>query len=72
MPNHYLLKTWANPTGHRELRWSCGLTRDQIYNLDMLQSTIEFKLDEGHSAYCVSFLDGLQKVIMFVETLGNS
>ena len=71
MPNQYLLKTWKNPTGKRELNWSCGLSSDQVYNLEILQSKQKFQISLSRDAYCISFLDGLQKVLMFVDHLNN-
>jgi len=71
MPEQYLLKTWKNPTGKRQLTWSCGLSTDQVYNLDTIQSTHKFQVTLSRDAYCLSFLDGLQKVLMFVDRLGQ-
>lgn len=36
MPEQYHMKTWKNPTGKRELNWSCGSTAEKIYDLDTL------------------------------------
>lgn len=41
MAGHYCIKTWSNPTGKRELLWSCGLSSNQIYNLDTLVSFLD-------------------------------
>lgn len=71
MPDQYFIKVWENPVGARELKWSCGLSTDQVYNLDMLQMKQKFQVTLSRDAYCLSFLDGLQKVLMFVDRLDN-
>ena len=53
------------------LNWSRGLCANQAYNLDTLQSTQKFQVTLSRDAYCLSFLDGLQKVLMFVDRLSN-
>lgn len=71
MPEQYFLKTWQNPIGIRELIWSCGISTNQVYNLEILQSKQKFQVTLSRNAYCISFLDGLQKVLMFVDRLDN-
>ncbi|CAF0704730.1 unnamed protein product [Brachionus calyciflorus] len=71
MPYQYKLKTWANPVGKRELLWSCGSTIDQVYNINTLQSKQQFLIDNNRTGFIISFLDGLQKVLMFVDGLEN-
>ena len=71
MPQQYFIKTWRNPIGKRELNWTCGLSVNQVYNLDTLQSTHKFQVTLSRDAYCLSFLDGMQKVLMFVDRLSN-
>ena len=71
MPNQYNLKLWANPVGKRELIWSCGMSENQVYNLDTLQSKSSFAISPNKVGYTLSFLDGLQKVLMFVDDLAN-
>ncbi len=69
MPHHYYTKTWKNPTGKRELIWSCGHTADQVFNLETLQATQPFNISPTRIGFTLSFLDGLQKVLIFVEKL---
>lgn len=51
--------------------WSCGITRNQVYNLDTLQSVKQFDISPSNAGFSLSFLDGLQRVLMFVETTSN-
>ncbi len=71
MPEQYFLKTWKNPIGSRQLTWTCGISADQVYNIDTIQATHKFQVTLSRDAYCLSFLDGLQKVLMFVDRLGQ-
>ena len=34
MPAQCFMKAWANPVGARQLRWSCGLSVDQVCEID--------------------------------------
>jgi hypothetical protein len=69
MPHNYYTKTWKNPTGKRELNWSCGTTVDQVFNLETLQVTQPFNISSTRIGFMLSFLDGLQKVLIFVDKL---
>lgn len=71
MPDQYIMKTWANPIGKRQLNWSCGNKNDQIYNLETMQYNQAVEIAPNRKIYLVSFLDGFQKVLMFVESLSS-
>ncbi|EDW02215.1 vacuolar protein sorting-associated protein 13 [Drosophila grimshawi] len=62
-PKHSILYAWCDPTGPKLLvfgknKQETDLKRDQIDNLI---------LDNGSTAYWVSFLDGPQRVLLFTE-----
>ncbi|KAJ8727553.1 hypothetical protein PYW07_001672 [Mythimna separata] len=63
---HKMLYTWDNPAGPRVLIFESHKRRE-IEN-DLRQDGIgEFLIDETKTVYWVSFLDGLQRVILFTE-----
>jgi hypothetical protein len=98
-PNTYLLKTWCNPVGKREIVWSCGQTENQVFNLEntvsinlyfnqkiylilykkffigfliflknyFKQIAAKFNSYEEKVFNLISFLDGLQKVLIFAD-----
>jgi vacuolar protein sorting-associated protein 13A/C len=63
------MKTWKNPIGKRELIWTCGDSANQVFDLETLQATKKFNIGPARSGFTLSFLDGLQKVLIFVENL---
>ncbi|BFZ13594.1 hypothetical protein BsWGS_16633 [Bradybaena similaris] len=65
-PNTSELYTWTEPTAKREVMWTCGNKKDVRSTLD--RDKIQgFVMQNGVKFYFVSFLDGLQRVIMFTE-----
>ncbi|KAK7096181.1 hypothetical protein V1264_005509 [Littorina saxatilis] len=67
-PERAVLYTWDNALGKRELVWTCGKKKDM--KNDLLQDGMdEFFADEDTKVYWVSFLDGLQRVLLFTEDL---
>lgn len=71
MPQQYFTKTWKNPIGKRELVWSCGTSTNQIFNLETIQQTQPFNISPTRIGFVLSFLDGLQRVLLFVDRLEN-
>ncbi|KAK3690734.1 hypothetical protein RRG08_061173 [Elysia crispata] len=66
-PQTSQLYTWDNPTGKREVTWSSGKKEfKSALEQDQLE---EFFAANEQKAYLVSFLDGMQRVVMFTEDL---
>ncbi|XP_055872705.1 intermembrane lipid transfer protein VPS13C-like isoform X9 [Biomphalaria glabrata] len=65
-PQTSQLYTWSNPTGIREIVWSCGLKKEMKHALDR-DHIEEFFAQSDVKVYFVSFLDGLQRVAMFTQ-----
>lgn len=65
-PNQSLLYTWDNPSGSRILCWDIGNNKDMEDDLrkDDLR---EFSPREHQIVFWVSFLDGMQRVLLFTE-----
>ncbi|XP_078330281.1 intermembrane lipid transfer protein VPS13A-like isoform X6 [Crassostrea virginica] len=63
-----LLYTWESAVGKRELEWSSGDVKAQKTNL-IQDGTGSFFLDSDTKIYWVSFLDGLQRILLFTEDL---
>ena len=71
MPQEYYMKTWKNPCGKHEIEWKCG-NDTKIYNLESpIQAKTLLKISASRYAFVLSFLDGLQRVLMFVDKLDN-
>ncbi|XP_067654011.1 intermembrane lipid transfer protein VPS13A-like isoform X3 [Haliotis asinina] len=67
-PNQTQLYTWENALGKRELVYTCGNKKD-VKN-DLSQDGIgEFFFDSDTKIYWVSFLDGMQRVLLFTQDL---
>ncbi|KAK7482167.1 hypothetical protein BaRGS_00026632, partial [Batillaria attramentaria] len=67
-PQEALLYSWDNALGIRELVWSCGWQRE--VKTDLLQDDMEeFFADADSKVYWVSFLDGLQRFLLFTEDI---
>ncbi|CAG9815731.1 unnamed protein product [Phaedon cochleariae] len=65
-PKHVCFYTWENPSGSRILVWDRG-NRKEIMN-DLRKDTCgEFKLSDRHNVCWASFLDGMQRVLLFTE-----
>ncbi|XP_025082324.1 vacuolar protein sorting-associated protein 13C-like [Pomacea canaliculata] len=65
---HTVLYTWDLPMGVREIVWSCGNKRNVKNNLSE-DDMDEFFADDDTKVYWVTFLDGLQRVLLFTEDL---
>lgn len=63
---HQLLHAWENPTGPRLLIWETGKKKEICDELRK-DGLGEFSLIEGKRIYWVSFLDGMQRVLLFTE-----
>jgi hypothetical protein len=71
MPQEYYMKTWKNPCGKHEIEWKCG-NDSKIYNLESpIQAKTLLKVSATRYAFVLSFLDGIQRVLMFVDRLDN-
>ncbi|CAN9513170.1 unnamed protein product [Ophioblennius macclurei] len=57
---HY---TWSEPTGSRELCWTCGPYSGKIKSEEDLFQNIENKGE----LFVISFYEGLQRVVLFTE-----
>ncbi|XP_048251088.1 vacuolar protein sorting-associated protein 13A-like isoform X4 [Haliotis rufescens] len=67
-PNQTQLYTWENSLGKREMVYTCGNKKD-VKN-DLSQDGIgEFFFDSDTKVYWVSFLDGMQRVLLFTQDL---
>ncbi|CAC5424187.1 VPS13A_C [Mytilus coruscus] len=65
----YLLYTWENSTCKREIIWACGQTKNQ--KNDLQQDKIgEVSVHDNSKIYWVSFMNGLQRCLLFTEDLG--
>ena len=64
----YMLYTWENAVGKREVIWTCGEKKEQ--KNDLQQDGIgEFFAHSDSKIYWVSFLNGMQRVMLFTEDL---
>ncbi|KAL3884630.1 hypothetical protein ACJMK2_024757 [Sinanodonta woodiana] len=68
MPVMAQLYAWEDSLGKRELIWTCGEMKDQ--KNDLSQDGIgEFFYNSDTKVYWVSFLDGMQRVLLLTEDL---
>ncbi|GBM38371.1 Vacuolar protein sorting-associated protein 13 [Araneus ventricosus] len=66
-PGSCILFAWQNPLEKRMLCWQCEKTCGEH---DLVKEGIgEINLKENFKAYWVSFLDGMQRVLMFTSDL---
>lgn len=63
-PHEQLLYTWENPTGSHCLAWNAGKKKEITDELRK-DGIGEFKPHEGQQMWWVSFLDGMQRVLLF-------
>lgn len=63
-PGHKLLYTWHNPSGPRCLVWDIGKKRELTDDLRK-DGVGEFSPADDYHVYWVSFLDGMQRVLLF-------
>ncbi|CAG2215324.1 VPS13A_C [Mytilus edulis] len=62
----YMLYTWDNAIGKREIIWTLGEKQDEIN--DLQQDGIGELTDKcGSKIYWVSFLNGIQRVLLFTD-----
>lgn len=66
LPHHYQLYTWENPSGPRILVWDRGFKKE-IQNDLRKDVGGEFSPADGINICWASFLDGLQRVLLFTE-----
>jgi len=65
-PHQSALYTWQNPVGKRELNWTCG-EKKQLKE-ELLKDDLGcFLANNDTNIYWVSFLDGMQRVLLFTE-----
>ncbi|XP_043195714.1 vacuolar protein sorting-associated protein 13-like [Amphibalanus amphitrite] len=67
-PGEVRLYTWERPTSERTLSWSCGKVKGRIDPL-VKDGIEEFEGKDGTPLYWVSFLDGMQRTLMFTADL---
>ncbi|XP_033726256.1 vacuolar protein sorting-associated protein 13A-like isoform X3 [Pecten maximus] len=67
-PGHYMMYTWENTTDKREIVWTCGEKKD-VKNTLVEDGYGWFALSSDTNIYWVSFLDGMQRVLLFTEDL---
>lgn len=66
-PSHSVLYTWENPTGPRLLVWETGKkaeTEDELRKDGLGEIVLE-----NEKSYWVSFLDGMQRVLLFTSDI---
>ncbi|XP_053148105.1 intermembrane lipid transfer protein VPS13A isoform X2 [Hemicordylus capensis] len=62
--NKAVLYTWADPIGSRTLKWKCGKSNGEVTQKDDLMTSFQAGTK---CIYFVSFLEGLQRIILFTE-----
>ncbi|KAG1695557.1 Vacuolar protein sorting-associated protein 13 [Nymphon striatum] len=66
-PSETVLYTWSNPLGKQELIWHCD-TSKKTQSDELIKDGIgDVKTSDGKTIYWVSFLDGLQRVLLLTE-----
>ncbi|CAG9865247.1 unnamed protein product [Phyllotreta striolata] len=65
-PNESVLYTWENPSGPRQLVWDRGNRREIIEDLRK-DKYGEFSPKDGVYVYWTSFLDGMQRILLFTK-----
>lgn len=63
-PGHSFLYTWDNPSGPRAIIWDIGNNKEQEDDLRK-DGVGEFSPKEGLVVYWVSFLNGMQRTLLF-------
>ncbi|XP_067941641.1 intermembrane lipid transfer protein VPS13A-like [Watersipora subatra] len=69
-PGESCLYTWNNPLDQRALVWSSGMEvdkEDELVKDDLGEFFVD--KDSNHKAFWVSFLDGMQRVLLFTEDI---
>ncbi|XP_021375808.1 vacuolar protein sorting-associated protein 13A-like isoform X2 [Mizuhopecten yessoensis] len=67
-PGHFMMYTWENLTDKREIVWTCG-DKKEVKNTLVEDGYDYFALSSDNNVYWVSFLDGMQRVLLFTEDL---
>ncbi|CAH1965913.1 unnamed protein product [Acanthoscelides obtectus] len=67
LPKHSILYTWENPSGPRIIAWDRG-HKKEIFNDLRKDGGGEFSPEEDLNICWVSFLDGMQRVLLFTES----
>lgn len=67
-PNSSTLYTWLNPSGQRVLVWDIGKNQDMEDELKK-DGVGQFSPKTGETIYWVSFLNGMQRVLLFTLEL---
>ncbi|XP_053558459.1 intermembrane lipid transfer protein VPS13A isoform X2 [Bombina bombina] len=63
-PGKALQYTWVEPTSQRELSWRCGANTGTV---GPTEDKVEYLRMEDSVIYFVSFLEGLQRIVLFTE-----
>ncbi|XP_037079408.1 vacuolar protein sorting-associated protein 13-like [Pollicipes pollicipes] len=63
-PGEVRLYTWQRPASERQLSWSCGKVKERLDTL-VKDGIGQFEGKDGNLLYWVSFLDGMQRTLMF-------
>ncbi|XP_075067122.1 intermembrane lipid transfer protein VPS13A isoform X2 [Mixophyes fleayi] len=63
-PRKATFYAWEDPTSQRELTWICGTSTGYV---TQTQDRVEYLRMENSIVYLVSFLEGLQRIVLFTE-----
>ncbi|XP_075454841.1 intermembrane lipid transfer protein VPS13A isoform X2 [Ascaphus truei] len=63
-PGKAVFYTWEDPTSQRELTWICGKNTGRA---TQTEDRVEYLRMEDTVVYFVSFLEGLQRIVLFTE-----
>ena len=66
-PGDAVYYTWVDPSGSRSLSWSVSGYREEYTDALMADGEGVIELDVGQYLAWVSFLDGMQRVLLFTE-----
>lgn len=67
-PHEQVMFTWEDPAGARELQWTSP--RKKEISVDLRKDTIDrMQMPDASELWWVSFLDGLQRVLLFTQDL---
>ncbi|KAE8633133.1 hypothetical protein XENTR_v10001793 [Xenopus tropicalis] len=63
-PGKAVLYAWKDPTSERKLTWICRKSQGEV---SQTEDRVEYLRLEDTSVYLVSFLEGLQRILLFTE-----
>ncbi|XP_073399904.1 intermembrane lipid transfer protein VPS13A [Dendrobates tinctorius] len=63
-PSKATLFAWEDPTSERALSWKCGTSTGTV---TQIEDRVEYLRMESSIVYLVSFLEGLQRIVLFTE-----